>query len=135
LLFFGVYFVLGYFLYATLYAIVGAIVSNQEDGQQAQFPITMSIALSMAFSSFIMTKPDSTISVIVSLIPFFSPILMFMRITVQQPPWWQIALSIALLVGAIFGAVWLAAKIYRVGVLMYGKRPSLPEVMKWLKYT
>jgi ABC-2 type transport system permease protein len=135
LLFFGVYFVLGYFLYATLYALVGAMVSNQEDGQQAQFPITMSIAISMAFSSFIMTKPDSTASVIVSLIPFFSPILMFMRITVQQPPWWQIALSIALLIGAIFGAVWLAAKIYRVGVLMYGKRPSLPELMKWLKYT
>jgi ABC-2 type transport system permease protein len=111
------------------------MVSNQEDGQQAQFPITMSIAISMAFSSFIMTKPDSTASVIVSLIPFFSPILMFMRITVQQPPWWQIALSIALLIGAIFGAVWLAAKIYRVGVLMYGKRPSLPELMKWLKYT
>lgn len=135
LLFFGLYFVLGYFLYATLYALVGAMVSNQEDGQQAQFPITMSIAISMAFSSFIMTKPDSLVSLIVSQIPFFSPILMFMRITVQQPPWWQIALSIALLIGSIFAAVWMAAKIYRVGVLMYGKRPSLPEVMKWLKYT
>jgi ABC-2 type transport system permease protein len=135
LFFFAVYFVLGYFLYATLYALVGSIVSSQEDGQQAQFPVTMCIAIPMALASFIMTKPDSMVSVVFSLIPLFSPILMFMRITVQQPPWWQIALSIGLLLGTIFGTVWLAAKIYRVGVLMYGKRPSLPELMKWLKYT
>ena len=135
LFFFAVYFVLGYFLYATLYALIGSMVSNQEDGQQAQFPVTMLIAIPMALSSFIMTKPDSTISTVISLIPFFTPILMFMRITVQQPPWWQIALSLVLMVGSIFGTVWIAAKIYRVGVLMYGKRPSLPELMKWLKYT
>ncbi len=135
LFFFAVYFVLGYFLYATLYALIGSMVSSQEDGQQAQFPVTMLVAIPMALSSFIMTKPDSVVSTVLSLFPFFSPILMFMRITVQQPPWWQIALSIALLLGTIFGAVWLAAKIYRVGVLMYGKRPSLPELLKWLKYT
>jgi ABC-2 type transport system permease protein len=95
----------------------------------------MLIAIPMALSTFIMTKPDSVLSTTLSLIPLFSPILMFMRITVQQPPWWQIALSIALLIGTIFGTVWVAAKIYRVGVLMYGKRPSLPELLKWLKYT
>jgi ABC-2 type transport system permease protein len=135
LFFFALYFLLGYFLYATLYALVGSMVSSQEDGQQAQFPITMFIAIPMALASFVMTKPDSVLSTTLSLIPFFSPILMFMRITVQQPPAWQIALSIALLIATIFGAIWLAAKIYRVGVLMYGKRPSLPELMKWLKYT
>jgi ABC-2 type transport system permease protein len=135
LAFFAVYFVLGYFLYATMYALVGSMVSSQEDGQQAQFPVTMLIAIPMALSTFIMTKPDSVLSTTLSLIPLFSPILMFMRITVQQPPWWQIALSIALLIGTIFGTVWVAAKIYRVGVLMYGKRPSLPELLKWLKYT
>jgi ABC-2 type transport system permease protein len=135
LFFFSVYFVLGYFLYATLYALIGSMVSNQEDGQQAQFPVTMLIAIPMALSSFILTKPDSTVSTVISLIPFFTPILMFMRITVQQPPWWQIGLSLVLMVGSILGTVWVAAKIYRVGVLMYGKRPSLPELMKWLKYT
>jgi ABC-2 type transport system permease protein len=135
LVFFAVYFVLGYFLYATMYALVGSMVSSQEDGQQAQFPVTMLIAIPMALSTFIMTKPDSVLSTTLSLIPLFSPILMFMRITVQQPPWWQIALSIVLLIGTIFGTVWVAAKIYRVGVLMYGKRPSLPELMRWLKYT
>lgn len=133
--FFLIFFVLGYFLYATMYAIVGAIVSNEEDGQQAQLPITMCLVLPYIFSSFVLSKPDSLFSVILSMIPLFSPILMFMRITVQQPPWWQIALSIGLLIGSVFGSIWLAAKIYRVGVLMYGKRPSLPELFKWLKYT
>ncbi len=135
LIFFLIYYVLGYFLFATLYAIVGSMVSSQEDGQQAQMPITLLVALPMTLATFIMTKPDSTFSTVLSLIPFFAPILMFMRITVQQPPMWQIVLSIVLMLLTIWGAVWVAAKIYRVGVLMYGKRPSLPELIKWLKYT
>ena len=130
-----VFLVLGYFLYSTLYAMVGAMVSSEEDGQQMQMPITLLLVLPYILSSFVLSKPDGTIAIVLSMIPFFSPILMFMRITVQQPPWWQIALSIVLLIGTIFGAIWLAAKIYRVGVLMYGKRPSLPELVKWLKYT
>ncbi len=135
LFFFIIYYILGYFLFATLYAIVGSMVSSQEDGQQAQMPITLLVALPMTLATFIMTKPDSTLSTVLSLIPFFAPILMFMRITVQQPPMWQIVLSIVLMLLTIWGAVWVAAKIYRVGVLMYGKRPSLPELVKWLKYT
>ena len=135
LVFFVIYFVLGYFVFATLYAIVGSMVSSQEDGQQAQMPISILFASSMMLFSVVMTNPDSTLSIVLSLIPFFTPILMFMRITVQQPPMWQIALSIVLLLGTIIGEVWLAGKIYRVGVLMYGKRPSLPELIKWLKYT
>ena len=135
LLFFIIYYILGYFLFATLYAIVGSMVSSQEDGQQAQMPITLLVALPMTLATVIMTKPDSTLSTVLSLIPFFAPILMFMRITVQQPPMWQIVLSIVLMLLTIWGAVWMAAKIYRVGVLMYGKRPSLPELIKWLKYT
>ena len=135
LVFFIIYFVLGYFIFATLYAIVGSIVSSQEDGQQAQVPITLLVALPMMLATVVMTKPDSTLSIVLSLIPFFAPIFMFMRITVQQPPMWQIALSIILMLVTIIGEVWLAGKIYRVGVLMYGKRPSLPELIKWLKYT
>ena len=76
-----------------------------------------------------------SIATALSLTPIFSPILMFARIAVQTPPWWQIALSLALLAGTILGAVWLAAKIYRVGVLMYGKPPTLPELFRWLKYS
>jgi ABC-2 type transport system permease protein len=135
MVFFVLYFVLGYFLYATLYAMVGAIVSNEEDGQQMQMPITMTLVIPVAIATIIMRNPDSLTSTVLSLIPFFTPVLMFMRLTIQQPPWWQIALSVILLISTILGAVWLAAKIYRVGVLMYGKRPTLPELAKWLRYT
>jgi ABC-2 type transport system permease protein len=135
MVFFVLYFLLGYFLYATLYATVGAIVSSEEDGQQMQMPVTMTIVIPMALSSLVMRNPNGLSSVILSLVPFFSPVLMFLRITIEQPPWWQIALSLVLLVSTILGVVWLAARIYRVGVLMYGKRPTLPELAKWLRYT
>ncbi len=135
MVFFIVYFLLGYFLYATLYLVVGAIVSSEEDGQQMQMPVTFSIIIPMVISSSVLRNPDSVFSTVMSLIPIFSPILMFLRITIKQPPWWQIGLSIVLLLATIVGIAWVAAKIYRVGVLMYGKRPTLPELAKWLKYS
>lgn len=135
MVFFIIYFVLGYFLFATLYATVGAIVSNEEDGQQMQTPVTMSIVMSVVLSTVILRNPNGMLATVLSLVPFFSPVLMFMRISLETPPVWQIALSIVLLIGTILGMVWVAARIYRIGVLMYGKRPSLPEVYKWLKYT
>lgn len=135
IVFFIVFFVLGYFLYATLYAMVGAMVTSEEDGQQVQMPITMMIILPMLLITLVMRNPNGTAATIFSLIPFFSPVLMFLRIGLDTPPWWQIALSIVLMIGTILGAVWIAAKIYRVGVLMYGKRPTIPELMRWLKYS
>jgi ABC-2 type transport system permease protein len=135
LIFFVVYFVLGYFLYATLYAMVGSIVSNEEDGQQVQMPVTMTIVVPVMLSTLVLKNPSGMASTILSMIPFFSPVLMFLRIGLETPPWWQIALSIVLMIATILGAVWVASKIYRVGVLMYGKRPTLPELMRWLKYS
>jgi ABC-2 type transport system permease protein len=135
LFFFVLYFLLGYFLYATLYAMVGAIVSNEEDGQQMQIPVTMTIVIPIMISALVMQDPNSLTSTLLSFVPFFSPILMFMRISFQTPPAWQIALSIVLMLATIGALLWLAAKIYRVGVLMYGKRPTLPEVARWLKYS
>ena len=135
MVFFVVYFLLGYFLYATLYIMVGAIVSNEDDGQQMQLPMMVLIVCAPAASTIVWRNPDSAAAILVSLIPFFSPTAMFFRIAIQQPPWWQIALSIALMIGAILGSVWLAAKFYRIGVLMYGKRPTLPELAKWLRYS
>ncbi len=133
--FFIIYYLLGYFLYATLYAMVGAIVSNEDDGQQAQMPITMTFMISVIISSLVMENPTGTAATILSLVPFFGPSLMFLRITMEAAPGWQIALSIALMILTIIGAVWLASKIYRVGVLMYGKRPTIPELIKWLRYS
>jgi ABC-2 type transport system permease protein len=135
LIFFVIYFLLGYFLYATLYALIGATVSSDEDGQHAQTPITMMLVIQMVLLSLILRSPDGTAATVLSLIPFFGPIIMFMRICVQTPPWWQIAFSIVSLIATILGTAWVAGKIYRVGVLMYGKRPNLPELARWLKYS
>ncbi|MEP7343154.1 MAG: ABC transporter permease [Acidobacteriota bacterium] len=132
---FVIYYILGYFLYATLYAMVGAMVSNDDDGQQVQMPITMTFALGMILSTLVMQNPTGTAATILSLIPFFGPSLMFLRIAMEAAPIWQIVLSIVLMVATIIGAVWLASKIYRVGVLMYGKRPTIPELVRWLRYS
>ncbi len=132
--FFVLFFLLGYYLYATLYALAGAIVSNDEDGQQVQFPLMILILLAPLVSMLVWRNPDSAAATAASLIPFFSPFAMFFRIAAEQPPFWQIALSIVLMIVAIPAAVWLAAKFYRTGALMYGKRPTLAELARWLKY-
>jgi ABC-2 type transport system permease protein len=135
LFYFIVYFLLGYFLFATLYAMVGAMVSSEEDAQQVQFPVTILIVIPMMVFSLVMNNPNSPASVTLSLIPFFSPTLMMLRIAVDPPPWWQVALSMLLMVATILGAIWVASRIYRVGILMYGKRPSLAELGRWLRYS
>lgn len=135
LIYFIIYFLLGYFLFATLYAMVGAMVSNEEDAQQVQFPVTMLIIIPMVVFTLVMNNPNSPTSVTLSMIPFFAPTLMMLRIAVDPPPWWQIALSMLLMVVTIFGAIWVAARIYRVGILMYGKRPSIAELGRWLRYS
>jgi len=133
--FFIVYYLLGYFLYATLYAMVGAMVSNEDDGQQAQWPITMTFAASFVAATLAMENPNSVAVTVLSLIPFFGPSMMFLRIALGSAPVWQVAVSIGLLIMTIVAVIWIAAKIYRVGVLMYGKRPTLPELARWLKYS
>lgn len=135
LIYFVLYFVLGYFLYATLFALAGSIVSNDQDAQSVQMPITMLLIIATVFSSLIIRDPNGTASIVLSLVPFFGPVLMFLRIAVQTPPVWQIILSLGLMLITIVGCSWLAAKIYRVGILMYGKRPTVPELLKWLRYT
>ncbi|HWC75997.1 MAG TPA: ABC transporter permease, partial [Blastocatellia bacterium] len=125
----------GYFLFATLYAMVGAMVSTEEEAQQVQMPVTIIIILPMLLFGMVMNNPSSGVSVALSMIPFFAPTLMMMRIGLVNPPLWQILLSMAGMVVAILAAVWLAARIYRVGILMYGKRPSLAELGRWLRYT
>jgi len=135
MIFFMAYYLLGYFLYAALYAMIGAVVSNEDDGQQMQWPVSMTFAVSMVVSTLAMENPNGVAVTVLSLIPFFGPSLMFLRIALGAAPAWQIATSIILLVAAIIALTWVAAKIYRVGVLMYGKRPTLPELAKWLKYS
>jgi ABC-2 type transport system permease protein len=133
--YFVTFFVLGYFLYATLYAMVGAMVSSEEDAQQAQMPVTLLIVVPMMLFTMVMANPNSATSIALSMVPFFAPTLMMMRIAVINPPVWQILLSMLIMVMSILACTWVAAKIYRVGILMYGKRPSLAELGRWLRYS
>jgi ABC-2 type transport system permease protein len=135
MIFFITYYLLGYFLYAALYAMIGAMVSSEDDGQQFVLPVTLTFAMSFLLSTLALQNPNGLAVTILSLIPFFGPSLMFLRIALGAAPAWQIVTSITLFVVTIIAVTWVAAKIYRVGVLMYGKRPTLPELAKWLKYS
>lgn len=131
---FVLYFVLGFIIYATLYAAVGSMVNAQEEAQALSAPVTMLIIVPIILLRFIISSPNATSSVILSHVPFFQPILMFSRIIVDMPPAWEIALAFAIMIGSIYLLMLLAGRIFRVGILMYGKRPTLPEVLRWVRY-
>jgi ABC-2 type transport system permease protein len=131
---FAIFFVLGYMLYSSMYAALGAMVNSEQEAQQWQFFVTMPIIVPVMMMTYVIRQPNSPLSMWMSLVPFFAPILMYMRIVVQTPPWWQIALSVGLLAATVWGIIALCSRIYRVGILMYGKRPTLPEIIKWVKY-
>jgi len=133
LVFFVVFFVLGYFQFASFYAAIGAAFNTEEEAQQMQTVASMVMALPLVMMFPVMSNPDSTVSVVLSLVPLFAPVLFFMRMTVQMPPTWQIVLCLALLVGSIFTIARIAASVYRVGILMYGKRPTLREIVGWMR--
>jgi len=137
--FFLIYFILGYLIYSSIYAAIGAAVDNETDTQQFIFPIIIPLMLAIYVGFFsVFSNPHGPIAVGFSLFPLTSPIVMMMRlpegIGEGGVPIWQLFTSIVLLVGTFIGIVWLAAKIYRVGILMYGKKPSYKELYKWLKY-
>ena len=130
---FLIFFILGYLLYATLYAAIGSLVDNNTDAQQFTLPVTVPLIVAIISSFYIVNNPDSSLSVWLSMIPFTSPISMMVRIPFGVPIW-QIVLSIVLLAGTFVLMTWIAAKIYRTGILMYGKKLSYKEIFKWLKY-
>lgn len=131
----GVFFFGGYFLYSAMFAAIGSACSNEQDAQQLQWLAMAPLVFCMLIYGVILNDPTSTAAVVLSEIPFFAPVLMALRISLQTPPIWQLALSLFLLFLTTVGMIWLSAKIYRVGVLMYGKRPSLVELARWLRYT
>ena len=131
---FIIYFIGGYFLYSSFYAAIGAAVDSETDSQQFLLPILMPLILGVYIGFFtVINDPHGTIATVFSIIPLTSPIVMLMRIPFGVPLW-QLLLSIGLLYGTFIFVVWFAAKIYRVGILMYGKKPSWKELYKWLKY-
>ena len=128
------FFIGGYLLYSSLYASVGAAVDNETDTQQFMMPILVPLILAVYVGIFtVIEDPHGTVSVVFSYIPFTSPVVMLMRIPFGVPIWQQL-ISLGLLIGTFMFTVWFAAKIYRVGILMYGKKPSYKDIYKWLKY-
>ncbi|MDD2985885.1 ABC transporter permease [Flavobacterium sp.] len=130
---FVIYFIGGFFLYSSFYAAIGAAVDNETDSQQFLLPIILPLILGVYIGFFtVLNDPHGTVATVFSLIPLTSPIVMLMRIPFGVP-WWQLVLSILLLYATFLFVVWFAAKIYRVGILMYGKKPTWKELYRWLK--
>lgn len=131
--YFFVFFLVGYFIYSAIFALIGAMVTTVQEGGQFAFPPIMIMLIGFYFSFAVIRDPNSSLSFWVSISPLFAPMTMPVRILAETPPFWQIGLSVFLNCLAIAGLVWLAARVYRVGMLMYGKRATIPEVLKWIR--
>jgi ABC-2 type transport system permease protein len=127
------FFLGGYFLYASIFAALGAANESERDAQQAQMPVMMVLVLASLCLPVISGAPRDPLAVVLTTIPFFSPILMPMRVLLSPVPAWQIALSLATLLGSVLFALWCATRIFRVGILMYGKRSTLRELARWVR--
>lgn len=134
--FFPAFFLLGFFLYSALNAAIGAMVNSEQEAQQLQFLVLMPLIAAMIVLFQILQNPASALAFWASIFPFTAPLIMFTRIALDPTgvPAWQIAASIGLLLATIYGLMVLCGRIYRVGILMYGKKPTLPEIIKWIKY-
>ncbi len=130
---FLVFFLLGYLINVCIYAVGGAIVNSEKEAQQVVTPVLFVMMLPWFLAMPILMNPDSVLSTILSLIPVYTPITMFIRILVSEPPLWQVGLSIVLALATILGFFWVTAKVFRLGLLAYGKRPTIPELWRWLK--
>ncbi len=133
LAYFVAYYLLGFTFYSTLFAGIGSVCNTDQEAQQLQQPIVLCLVFTIMVPMFILQNPDGMFATIISLIPFFTPIVMFMRINILMPPVWQIALSFLIMIGSIWIAAMMSAKVFRTGILMYGKRPDIREILKWVK--
>jgi ABC-2 type transport system permease protein len=132
---FVLFFILGYFLYSTLYAALGAMVNSDSEAQNLQWPVMILIIISFFLMFPVLESPNSPLATVASVIPFLAPILMFLRISLEAASTTEIISSVFLLIITILFLIWITGRIFRVGILMYGKRPSLPEVIKWIRYS
>jgi len=131
--YFVVFFILAYMTYVCFYAIAGAVCNSEKEAQQFAAPVILVLMIPWFLMMPILMSPDSSLSVGLSLFPLFAPITMFARILVSEPAFWQIGAAIGLSVATIYALLWITAKIFRVGILSYGKRPTIPELWRWMK--
>ena len=135
IVFFILYFSLGYTLYSSVAAALGSMTNSEQELQQLNMFLMMPLFVCMLMLGPLIQNPNSTLGRIVSQIPFCAPLLMNFRVSLAMPQPWEIGLSIALILVTIYAVLWVSARIYRVGILMYGKKPNLPEILRWLKYS
>lgn len=128
-----IYFLLGYTLYAALFAAVGAMVSSEQEAQQAQIPVIMLLVVSITFLQPVLNAPDSNLAITMAYIPFSAPVVMPLRMSAVSVPSWEVALSLISLLSASYLAVYVSARIYRTGILMHGKRATLKEIVRWVR--
>ena len=132
---FLVLFLLGYFFFATLYAAIGAATNNIQEAQQFAGVVVIFLIAPVLLMLPVINDPDSALAVVLSLVPPFTPLLMMLRIAVKMPPAWQIALGYLLTFSFNLFLVWICARVYRVGILMYGKKPTFQELWRWIRYS
>jgi len=131
--YFLLFFLLGFFIYASIYALVGSMVTTTQEGGQLALPVVFMLVAGFWLSFSIIRSPNSSLAFWASMFPFFAPITMLVRIVTETPPAWQIALSLVIGVVTILGLLWLTSRVYRIGMLMYGKKASIPEVWRWVR--
>jgi ABC-2 type transport system permease protein len=132
--YFLLFFILGYFLYASIFTAIGAPFNSDQEAQQLAIIPQMLIVSGLAVYPAVMNNPNGGVAIFASLFPFTAPLMMFLRTAVAEPPVWQIWLSIVILIVSTIGLAWFAGRIYRVGILMYGKKPTIPEILRWVRY-
>lgn len=132
-LYVGLYFLLGFFIYATIYALIGSMVTTTQEGAQLAMPVIAILAVSLWGSLSIIRSPNSSLAFWSSMFPFTAPITMVVRIVTETPPFWQILLSLGIGFATVLGLIWVASRIYRVGMLMTGKKATIPEVWRWVR--
>ena len=135
IVYFILFFLFGYFLYASIYTAIGAPFNTDQEAQQLAMVPGLFMVGCWAFYPAVLNNPNGPIAVFVSLFPLTAPLMMFLRTAVAEPPFWQVLLSMLILVLSTIGIAWAAGRIYRVGILMYGKKPTIPEILRWVRYT
>lgn len=132
---FLVLFLLGFFLFSTLYAMIGAAFNSVQEAQQVASIAIFFVVAPMIFFMPVINDPDSRLAVVTSMIPFFTPLVMTLRVAAKMPPTWQIVVAYLGCGATVALMIWLCSRVYRVGILMYGKKPTVQEIARWVRYS
>jgi ABC-2 type transport system permease protein len=132
--YFVAFFISGFLLYSSIFTVIGSMCSTEQDAQQLQSLVVLPMIVPIMLVFVVIQNPNSVVAAVLSLIPLFTPMLMLARVIISEPPWWEVALGFALLFVSIYGVIVFSSRVFRTGILMYGKRPGLREIIRWFRY-